>query len=73
MVAPQNGCMHEPCHVATVRVQRKSISAHSVTVMFISGIPSPVELFPEQKIVDCPECVLIMSTVSLNDESESIL
>ena len=36
-VAPQNGCMHEPCDVATVLVKRKSNSAHSVTIMFISG------------------------------------
>ena len=70
-VAPQNGCMHEPWHAATVRVKRKSIGAYSVTVMFISGIRSPVELFPE--IAGCPKCVLKKSKLSLHDESEFIL
>ena len=42
-------CMHEPWHVATVRVKRKSICEYSDTVMFISGIRSPLELFPEDR------------------------
>ena len=83
--------MHEPWHVATVLVKRKSISAHlkfqvglfqaatigltqqfSVTVMIISGIPSPVELFLEKKIVDCPKYVLIKSRMSLYMTSLSL-